>query len=75
MLAGQDPELDILTDIPLVPTSKLRHIDLSRCTRLTSVGVKTLAHLVPELEGLSLSGCTALTHSALADLFTEHPEP
>lgn len=73
MLAGQDPELDILTDIPLVPTRKLRHIDLSRCTRLTSVGVKTLAHLVPELEGLSLSGCTALTDSALSDLLATTP--
>lgn len=73
MLAGQDPELDILTDIPLVPTRKLRHIDLSRCTRLTSVGVKTLAHLAPELEGLSLSGCTALTDSALSDLLATTP--
>jgi F-box/leucine-rich repeat protein 2/20 len=73
MLAGQDPELDILTEIPLVPTRKLRHIDLSRCTRLTSVGVKTLAHLVPELEGLSLSGCTALTDSALSDLLATTP--
>jgi F-box/leucine-rich repeat protein 2/20 len=73
MLTGQDPELDILTDIPLVPTRKLRHIDLSRCTRLTSVGVKTLAHLVPELEGLSLSGCTALTDSALSDLLATTP--
>lgn len=73
MLAGQDPELDILTEIPLVPTRKLRHIDLSRCTRLTSVGVKTLAHLVPELQGLSLSGCTALTDSALSDLLATTP--
>lgn len=73
MLAGQDPELDILSDVPLVPTRKLRHLDLSRCTRLTSVGVKTLAHLVPELEGLSLSGCTALTDNALSDLLATTP--
>jgi F-box/leucine-rich repeat protein 2/20 len=73
MLAGQDPELDILTDIPQVPPRKLRHLDLSRCTHLTSVGVKTLAHLVPELEGLSLSGCTALTDNALSDLLATTP--
>jgi F-box and leucine-rich repeat protein 2/20 len=73
ILAGQDPELDILTDIPQVSTRKLRHLDLSRCTRLTSVGVKTLAHLVPELEGLSLSGCTALTDNALSDLLATTP--
>jgi F-box/leucine-rich repeat protein 2/20 len=73
MVAGQDPELDILTEIPLVPTRKLRHLDLSRCTRLTSVGVKALAHLVPELEGLSLSGCTALTDNALSDVLATTP--
>jgi F-box/leucine-rich repeat protein 2/20 len=73
MLTGHEPEIDILTDLPIVPVRKLRHLDLSRCNRLTSVGVKTLAHLVPELEGLQLSGCTALTNSALSDLLTTTP--
>jgi F-box/leucine-rich repeat protein 2/20 len=73
MIAGTDPEIDILTDIPVVPVRKLRHLDLSRCTQLTSVGVKSLAHLVPDLEGLRLTGCTALTDSALSDLFATTP--
>jgi F-box/leucine-rich repeat protein 2/20 len=73
MVVGKDPEIDILSDIPLVPVRKLRHLDLSRCNRLTSVGVKTLAHLVPELEGLQLSGCTALTDNALSDLLATAP--
>jgi F-box/leucine-rich repeat protein 2/20 len=73
MIVGKDPEIDILSDIPLVPVRKLRHLDLSRCNRLTSVGVKTLAHLVPELEGLQLSGCTALTDNALSDLLATTP--
>jgi F-box/leucine-rich repeat protein 2/20 len=73
MIVGKDPDIDILSDIPLVPVRKLRHLDLSRCNRLTSVGVKTLAHLVPELEGLQLSGCTALTDNALSDLLATTP--
>jgi F-box/leucine-rich repeat protein 2/20 len=73
MIAGQRPEIDILTDLPLVPTRKLRHLDLSRCNRLTSVGVKILTSLVPDLEGLSLSGCTALTDNAISSLLGTTP--
>ena len=68
MMAGKNPEIDILTDLPVVPVRKLRHLDISRCNRLTSAGVKALAHFVPDLEGLQLSGCTALTDDALSDL-------
>ena len=73
MIVGQNPEVDILTEIPMVPARRLRHLDLSRCNRLTSDGLKTLAHLVPHLEGLQLSGCTALTDTALADLLATTP--
>ncbi|CRK17663.1 hypothetical protein BN1723_011373 [Verticillium longisporum] len=38
MVQGEEPEIDILTDIPVVPRRKWRHLDLSRCTRLTSRG-------------------------------------
>jgi F-box/leucine-rich repeat protein 2/20 len=73
MISGQDPEIDILTDLPIVPVRKLRHLDLSRCSQLTSAGVKSLAHFVPDLEGLQLNGCTALTDTALSDLFATTP--
>ncbi|KAM3070255.1 hypothetical protein ACMFMG_010091 [Clarireedia jacksonii] len=73
MIFGQDPELDILTDVPMVPNRRLRHLDLSRCTRLTSVGVKSLAHLVPYLEGLRLSGCVNLTDNALESVLATTP--
>jgi len=73
MIVGQNPELDILTDIPLVPVRRLRHLDLSRCNLLTSAGVRKLTHLVPNLEGLQLSGCTGLTDVALADLLATTP--
>ncbi len=74
MIHGIDPEIDILTDRPTTPVRKLRHLDLTRCNRLTSQGVKALAYKVPELEGLQLSGCTALTDSALEDLLATTPQ-
>ncbi|KAG9239773.1 putative F-box/LRR-repeat protein 2 [Amylocarpus encephaloides] len=73
MIVGNDPEIDILTDRPIVPVRRLRHLDLSQCNRLTSAGVKALACFVPNLEGLQLSGCTALTDSALMDLLATTP--
>lgn len=73
MIVGRDPEIDILTDLPIVPARNLRHLDLSRCLRLSSQGVKTLAHMVPDLEGLQLSCCSALTDSALSDLLATVP--
>jgi len=74
MIHGLDPEVDILTDRPTTPVRKLRHLDLTRCNRLTSQGVKALAYKVPYLEGLQLSGCTALTDSALEDLLATTPQ-
>lgn len=73
MIIGREPEIDILTGIAVVPVRKLRHLDISRCTHVTSVGVKTLARLVPDLEGLQLSGCTALTDNALSDVLATTP--
>jgi F-box and leucine-rich repeat protein 2/20 len=73
MIHGIDPEVDILTDRPTTPVRKLRHLDLTRCNRLTSQGVKALAYKVPYLEGLQLSGCTALADAALEDLLATTP--
>jgi len=73
MMHGVDPEIDVLTNIPMVPPRKLRHLDLSRCNRLTSQGVQALGHLVPDLEGLILSGITTLTDSALEPVLASTP--
>lgn len=73
IMHGAKPEIDILTDMPIVPPRKLRHLDLSRCRHLTSHGVEALSHLVPELEGLRLSGCTTLTDSALEPILATTP--
>jgi F-box/leucine-rich repeat protein 2/20 len=74
MITGRDPEIDILTDLPLVPPRKLRHLDLSHCTQLSSVGLQILNSMVPSLEGLQLSGCTALTDTALIGLLATTPQ-
>jgi F-box/leucine-rich repeat protein 2/20 len=73
ILYGTDPEVDILTDRPLVPPRKLKHLDLSRCVRLTTQGVAALGHFVPELEGLQLSGVTGLTNAALEPILASAP--
>ncbi|KAK3901835.1 F-box/LRR-repeat protein 2 [Staphylotrichum tortipilum] len=73
MVHGTDPEIDYLTDRPMVPPRKLRHLDLTRCSRLTSNGVRALGHLVPDLEGLQLSGVTHLTDAALEPIFASTP--
>lgn len=73
MIHGHEPEIDILTERPIVPARKLRHLDLSRCTRLSNAGVSALGHLVPDLEGLQLTGITALTDAALEPILTSAP--
>ncbi|KAK8055443.1 F-box domain protein [Apiospora rasikravindrae] len=73
MLHGVRPSVDILTDRPIVPARKLRHLDLSRCKNLTNRGVEALAYLVPDLEGLRLSGCSAITDSALEPIVASTP--
>lgn len=73
MVHGKDPELDAFSYAPLVPQRKLRHLDLSRCNRLTDVGVKSLAHVCQNLEGLQLSGCLTLTDKALEDVLATTP--
>ncbi|EFX00169.1 f-box domain containing protein [Grosmannia clavigera kw1407] len=73
MLHGTDPEIDLLTDRPNVPPRRLRHLDLSRCRRLTNRGVAALGYSVPDLEGLVLAGCTALTDGALEPIFASTP--
>lgn len=73
MITGIDPEIDVLTSIAMVPVRTLRHLDFSRCSRLTSAGLKILTSLVPDLEGLQLSGCTSLTDAALCSLFATTP--
>ncbi|KAI1096335.1 RNI-like protein [Rostrohypoxylon terebratum] len=73
MIQGSQPEIDILTDRPIVPPRKLKHLDVSRCSQLTSPAVAIMGYLVPDLQGLQLSGCTALTDAALQPILASAP--
>jgi len=73
IINGVDPQIDILSDLPLVEPRKLRHLDLSRCTRITDQGLKVLAHNTPLLEGLQLSSCSLLTDSSLSSVISTTP--
>ncbi|RMZ91390.1 hypothetical protein DV736_g1377, partial [Chaetothyriales sp. CBS 134916] len=68
MTQGIEPDMDILSDKPMVPPRRLRHLDLCRCRNLTDRGIKSLAHNVPFLEGLRLCQNTTLTDDGLVDL-------
>ncbi|KAH8175823.1 f-box-like domain-containing protein [Sarocladium implicatum] len=73
MMHGVDPEIDVLTDLPIVPPRKLRHLDLSRCDSLTNRGVRSIGHMVPDLEGLQLSRCTSVTDAGLEPILASTP--
>jgi F-box/leucine-rich repeat protein 2/20 len=73
MMHGENPEVDILTEVPIVPPRKLRYLNLSRCSQLTDSGVKSLGHLLPKLQGLQLSRCRSLTDAALEPILASTP--
>ncbi|KAI9769902.1 MAG: hypothetical protein M1835_006624 [Candelina submexicana] len=73
LVEGVEPEIDVLTERPMVPPRKLKHLDLTRCQGLTDKGVKSLAGNVPHIEGLQLSKCNLLTDDALTDLIASVP--
>jgi F-box/leucine-rich repeat protein 2/20 len=73
LIEGVDQEVDVLTDRPIVPPRKLKHLDLTRCRSITDVGVKTLVGNVPDLEGLQLSKCGGTTDDALTSLLPTLP--
>ncbi len=74
LMEGVDPDICPLTNRPMVAPRQLRHLDLSRCHRLTDAGLRKLAHHVPHLEGLQLGGCVELTDDALLDLLPTVPK-
>ncbi|ORY14884.1 hypothetical protein BCR34DRAFT_623100 [Clohesyomyces aquaticus] len=73
LVEGVDSEVDVLTDRPIVPPRRLKHLDLTRCRGITDDGLEHLAGNVPFLEGLQLSKCHALTDSSLNALLPTCP--
>ena len=73
LMHGVDPKIDLLTDRPIVPPRKLRHIDMHRCTDVTDEGLKSLAFNVPDLEGLQVSQCPELTDDSIISVIRTTP--
>ncbi len=68
LIHGQEPDIEPVTNLAIVPPRKFRHLDFTQCTALTDKGIQALAHHVPHLSGLQLSKCEGLTDDALTGL-------
>ncbi|KAJ5574361.1 Leucine-rich repeat cysteine-containing subtype [Penicillium hispanicum] len=73
LMHGVNPTIDVLTDRPIVPPRRLKHIDVHHCSELTDDGLKSLAHNVPDLEGLQVSHCSELTDDSISDVVRTTP--
>lgn len=70
---GIDSEVDLLTDRPVVPPRRLKHLDLTRCRGISDAGVRSLVGNLPNLEGLQLSKCHSLTDEVINELLPTCP--
>jgi F-box/leucine-rich repeat protein 2/20 len=73
LMEGIDSEVDVLTDRPIVPPRKLKHLDLTRCRGISDTGVLSMVGNLPFLEGFQLSKCHNVTDQALTALIPTCP--
>lgn len=73
LIEGIGNEKDCLTGRALVPSRKLKHLDISRCRAIGDAGVLSLAHNVADLEGLQLSKCREVTDTSMTRLLPTLP--
>lgn len=73
LMHGVDPSIDVLTDRPIVPPRRFRHLDLHHCPDISDDGLKSLAFNVPDLEGLQLSQCSELTDDSVTGVIQTTP--
>jgi F-box/leucine-rich repeat protein 2/20 len=73
LMVGRGGEVDALTERVMCAPRRLKHLDLTRCRRITDAGLRALAYNVPELESLQLCKCSELTDAALAELLPTVP--
>ncbi|KXG45197.1 Leucine-rich repeat, cysteine-containing subtype [Penicillium griseofulvum] len=74
LIHGETPEMDILSDRPIVPPRRFRHLDLHNCPEVSDDGFKSLAYNVPDLEGLQVSQCSDLTDESVMDVIRTTPK-
>lgn len=73
LMHGVDPPVDVLTDRPIVPPRRFRHLDLHHCPDVGDDGLKSLVFNVPDLEGLQLSQCSDLTDDSVIGVIQTTP--
>lgn len=73
LMHGNNPKLDVLTDRPIVPPRRLKHLDLTHCRGITDAGVMSMVHRLPDLEGLQLAKCHHLTDWSVSALLPTCP--
>lgn len=73
LIHGRDPEIDLLTELPIAPPRAFKHLDLHQCASLTDRGVRALAYNVPLLEGLQLSQCSELSDESIVEVIKSTP--
>ncbi|KAF7715563.1 Uncharacterized protein PECH_000450 [Penicillium ucsense] len=73
LMHGVEPTIDVLTDRPIVPPRRFKHLDLHRCAEITDRGLKSLAFNVPDLEILQISQCPELTDASVIDVVRTTP--
>nr|POE88118.1 f-box/lrr-repeat protein 2 [Quercus suber] len=73
LIEGKENEVDCLTNRPIVPPRKLKHLDLARCRGITDRSVRTFINNIPEIEGLQLSKCHGILDATLEGLFHTTP--
>lgn len=73
LMHGVNPVLDVLTDRPIVPPRRFKHLDLHHCPDVTDEGLQSLAFNVPDLEGLQVSQCPELSDDSVIDVIRTTP--
>lgn len=73
LMHGVNPPIDVLSDRPIVPPRRFRHLDFHHCPDITDAGLNSLAHNVPDLEGLQVSQCSELTDDSVTAVIRTTP--
>lgn len=73
LMQGVNPLFDLLSDRPIVPPRRLKHLDFHQCADITDAGAKSLVHNVPDLEGFQVSQCSQLSDDAIIDIVRTTP--
>ena len=68
LIEGKEPEFDFISGRTMVPTRRLKHLDLSRCRNISDAGLRSMCNLVPSLEGLQVSKCHHITDNSMTML-------